>query len=367
VVWHASVVPAYRGLLDSLAKVSGAEVHLIAPPYWPEQVGHFVPMQVEPEQPYRTHILHGWFIGRHYLYLLKGLSAALRAIRPDIVYCYSGPYWVISYQALRACRRYLPNARLAFVSDQNLYKTYPLPFSAFERALLEHADFATGCCSEAVDRLVEKGFPKARAARVPLGFDPAIFNGSNGTERRPGSIIYVGRLLPMKGVQNLLRACARLRVPYSLDICGDGCERDSLAAEARDLRVPAHFLGPQPPEKVAELMRASQLLVLPSHTVPGRWKEQFGRVLIEAMACGCVPVGSDSGAIPEVVGDAGVVFRERDVKGLAEAVSQLLSDPAMLLRFRSRGIGHARKYTWDAVAEDLWTVMSRAATIPKRQ
>ena len=71
------------------------------------------------------------------------------------------------------------------------------------------------------------------------------------------------------------------------------------------------MLLPQiPSDQVAVEMRKLHALVLPSRTTP-RWKEQFGRVLIEAMACGVPPVGSDSGEIPHVIDDAGLVFRGR--------------------------------------------------------
>ena len=75
-----------------------------------------------------------------------------------------------------------------------------------------------------------------------------------------------------------------------------------------------------------EFYRSLDLLVLPSRTRPN-WKEQFGRVLIEAMACGVPVLGSDSGEIPRVIGDAGVVFPEEDLEALRFQLQRLMEDP----------------------------------------
>jgi glycosyltransferase involved in cell wall biosynthesis len=70
------------------------------------------------------------------------------------------------------------------------------------------------------------------------------------------------------------------------------------------------------------------VLVLPSRTMP-TWKEQFGRVLIEAMACGVPVIGSDSGEIPTTIGEAGMVFSEGDADGLAAQIARLYNDPVL--------------------------------------
>ena len=100
-------------------------------------------------------------------------------------------------------------------------------------------------------------------------------------------------------------------------------------------------------------MNALDVLVLPSRTTP-RWKEQFGRVIIEANACETPVIGSDSGAIPEVIGDAGLVFPERNAEALAAAFKALHADPA-----RARAMGKAgrkqaeERYNWTRVAERM--------------
>jgi glycosyltransferase involved in cell wall biosynthesis len=77
-------------------------------------------------------------------------------------------------------------------------------------------------------------------------------------------------------------------------------------------------------------------LVLPSRTRPN-WKEQFGRVLVEAMACGVPVIGSDSGEIPYVIGDAGLIFPEGQIEILRAHLSRLLADPDLRADLTRRG------------------------------
>jgi glycosyltransferase involved in cell wall biosynthesis len=92
------------------------------------------------------------------------------------------------------------------------------------------------------------------------------------------------------------------------------------------------------------------VLAAPSLTTPG-WREQFGRMLVEAFACGVPVIGSDSGEIPYVIGDAGVVVREGDVAAWAHALAMLLESPGRRAELSLRGLDQARThYAWPVVA-----------------
>jgi glycosyltransferase involved in cell wall biosynthesis len=110
-----------------------------------------------------------------------------------------------------------------------------------------------------------------------------------------------------------------------------------------------------------DLIRSLDVLILPSVTTP-KWKEQFGRVLIEGMACGVPVVGSTSGEIPRVIGDAGIVVPEGDIDALAAAMRKLYDDGELRAQLSSRGrrrvlnqFTHTRiaEKTFDAYAEAL--------------
>jgi glycosyltransferase involved in cell wall biosynthesis len=103
-------------------------------------------------------------------------------------------------------------------------------------------------------------------------------------------------------------------------------------------------------------MNAIDVLALPSRTT-ARWKEQFGRVLIEASACGTPVIGARSGAIPDVVGQGGLTFPERDPKSLADAIRQLHADPASARKMGQSGRQQVdEQYTWERVAQRMYSI-----------
>jgi glycosyltransferase involved in cell wall biosynthesis len=100
-----------------------------------------------------------------------------------------------------------------------------------------------------------------------------------------------------------------------------------------------------------DLLRGLDVLVLPSVSRPN-WTEQFGRILVEAMACGVPVIGSSSGEIPEVIGQAGLIFPEGDASALAAHLQRLAGDPTLRGELATSGRARAlERYTHRAVAE----------------
>src|SRR5690606_35606391 len=109
------------------------------------------------------------------------------------------------------------------------------------------------------------------------------------------------------------------------------------------------FVGSASQEQLPGLLRDLDVLAVPSLTTAG-WVEQFGRVVVEAMAAGVPVVTSDSGALPDVVGDAGVLVPEGDPVALGEALLRVCREPGLWTRLRERGLERARECSWDRVA-----------------
>ena len=152
---------------------------------------------------------------------------------------------------------------------------------------------------------------------------------------------YVGRLVPEKGIDLLIRAAAQLDGNWALSIIGTGPEKaslmclvDTLGCERR-----VRFHGSLQHHALRKALASLDVLVSPSRTRPN-WKEQFGRVLIEAMACRVAVIGSSSGEIPVVIGDAGLVFREDDVNDLKRCLESLQRDIG--LRDKLAELGYRR-------------------------
>jgi glycosyltransferase involved in cell wall biosynthesis len=187
-------------------------------------------------------------------------------------------------------------------------------------------------------RVMEAAGFEGRTTQIPLGFDPALFRIQPrekivATRSRLGlvkpTVAYFGRLTPEKGVHLLIDALSTITdAPWQLlvDNFSDYPTAYAAQLEARIEslgigRNVVHFDASH--HEMPDYMNAADIVVLPSLSTP-KWKEQYGRVLPEAMACGKLVVGSDSGAIPELVAEYGLIVPEGNVPKLAAALRRLL-------------------------------------------
>ena len=174
---------------------------------------------------------------------------------------------------------------------------------------------------------------------------------------------YVGRLEHKKGVQVLVAACGQLGTGVRLDLLGWGPEERRLRALAAacGLEERLHIHTARASTEVPAFLRQLDVLVLPSLTTP-QWKEQFGRVLVEAMACETAVIGSDSGEIRRVIGDAGRLFPEGNSAALAEQLVRLRDDPALRRELGARGrLRVLAHYTQQRIAERTWEAYQSVA------
>jgi len=164
---------------------------------------------------------------------------------------------------------------------------------------------------------------------------------------------YAGRLVAEKGVDVLLSAFSRLPPSARLIIAGSGPAEPALRRLAHHLGIAERvtFRPFIPSTQMPAFYQSLDAFVLPSRTRPG-WKEQFGRVLIEAMACGVPVVASRCGEAPNVVGNAGLVFDEEDVAGLAAHLGELISQPQRRAELARRGRARViERYTMRRIAD----------------
>ena len=175
------------------------------------------------------------------------------------------------------------------------------------------------------------------------------------------AIGYIGRLVPEKGVELLLQAASQLVGPWTLQILGDGPDKERLSKMAHWLGISGRMMfdPKMPSTHIPNYFSGLDVLVLPSLTQTN-WKEQFGRVLIEAMACDVVVVGAESGAIPEVIGQAGLTFAEGNVEALQDQLQRLIDDVTLREELRNRGRQRVMDhYTQAAVARNTVAVYRR--------
>lgn len=365
----ALVVGAYQRKCALIAAHDDIDLIALVPPLWRDDG---VERRLEPVEPdgYRLEVVPIRRPGDFHLHFYPDLTARLRRLRPDLVYLDEEPYNLATFLGLRATARV--GAKSMFFTWQNLNRRYPLPFRAFERYAYRTAAGAVAGSSTAASVLRAKGFgsdvDKPIWTIPQFGVDAEAY-GPPVPPHPPRDGIagrlhigYAGRLVPAKGVADVLDAMQALPEAVTLEIVGSGPDlaRLTQTVHAHALAHRVTFTPWLASAAMPAFYRRIDVLVLPSRSTP-TWIEQFGRVLTEAMACGAVVVGSDSGEIPHVIGDAGIVFPEGDVTALSAALRRLADDvdarrtlaaagrQRVLDRFTMRAVADATVAAWRAV------------------
>jgi glycosyltransferase involved in cell wall biosynthesis len=334
-VSKACLVGSYQRKLVEIARRPGLELTVVVPPSWKDAQGE-LELERAHVAGYRLMADPIRFNGNYHLHYYPHLKQRIEEVRPQIVHIDEEPYNLATWHAWRLARA--AGAKSLFFSWQNLLRRYPFPFRWMEQAVLRGVDYALAGSQGAADVWRRKGYTGPLRVIPQFGVDPDIFAPPAGRDPGRGLVIgYAGRLVPEKGIDLLIRAAAGLPGAWQLTLAGEGPERGALASFAKALGVQEQvfFDGWLPAARMPAYLQQLDVLVLPSRSRPN-WQEQFGRVLIEAMACQVAVVGSDSGEIPHVIGDAGLIFPEEDAAALRAHLLRL-QERETRLRFGQAG------------------------------
>ena len=371
---HSYIVDLNCEKLRTLAHM-GHEVTVVVPKRWnpggvqsriveprPRQEGSFriVPI-ANLSQNNQGLLSFGWEI-----------VTLLKSFKPDVIQVEQGAKSLGYAQMITLNRLLGGNAKNLFFTWWNLPYELSFPLSLLESYNLRHTDGLVVGNQDGADILKDRGYHGPVRVMPQLGVDEGLFCPQEQPQLRQQQSIsdndfvvgFVGRFVPEKGLSTLFQALATLvHLPWTLVLLGRGPLKDGLKEQAQTLGIAerVRWIESVPHDAVPDYINLMDTLVLPSETTDGfktltsvGWKEQFGHVLIEAMACQVPVIGSDSGEIPHVIGDSGLVFPEKDYEALADRLKQLIQQPEQRQSLAQKGYKKAMKqYTNKALATEL--------------
>jgi glycosyltransferase involved in cell wall biosynthesis len=345
VIDNLAVASSRRAIYRSISDQIGEEVYLLTPQSWREQ-GVITECETEPTSKLKIFSSPFLFGYRHQRIIYLKLKKVIREVKPDIIFISSEPENFNTFHLVWTVKHLFPEIKIACATWRNIsYRNnpYPYKFGWINRLIESYTKKRIDICfahSRTAEMLM-KEISNWGAVYTPpsINIDDFPFEPKLEKSRNEKFVVgYIGRLVPEKGVDILLRAISLTDNNIFGYIVGCGPGKDSLLKLAKGLNVEDRITWHNAVEfkEVPKLMKSFDILVLPSKSTK-IWKEQFGRVLIEAMACGIPVIGSKSGEIPNVVGNGGLVFDEGNFRELANAIQTIQSSNTIRDNLIKRG------------------------------
>jgi L-malate glycosyltransferase len=376
VVSHSYIVDLNREKLRELARLEpGIAVTIVVPKRWrPGGVmKDVIESQPVDEGNFRVVPLSNYSQNNQGLLSFgPDLMGLLRAFRPDVIQVEQGAK-SLAYAELITLNKLLGlKAKMLFFTWWNLPYETKFPLSQLERYNLNNSSGIVVGNQDGFTVLRDRGYTGPMRVMPQLGIDEQLFQAQPqpeiaaqlGIQPQDFVIGFVGRFIPEKGLKTLFQAAAKLEnQSWKMLLLGRGPMQAELQALAAELGFADRLTQVEsvPHADVYRYINLMSCLTLPSETTydfktltAAGWKEQFGHVLIEAMACRVPVIGSDSGEIPNVIGEAGLIFPEGDVAQLTDRLNQLLTNPDYAQEIGQKGYQRAmEKYTNCTLAKDL--------------
>jgi glycosyltransferase involved in cell wall biosynthesis len=342
------------------------DVHLVVPAVW-YQFGRTIVADPSDDPGITVHVMPirlpkagpmSW-----YLHFYPNLRKLIRELDPDVIHLWEEPWSVVAMQA----RMLKGRAAMVMEVDQNILKRLPPPFEFIRKQVLVNTDHVLSRSPDATAVVRARSYD-GPVSPIGYGVDltnfrpdvPALLPPVQRPEFRIG---YVGRLVVEKGLDDALDAMARATTPVTLALMGEGPHEEPLRRRVAELGLTdrVSFRGWGKPAEVAGFLRSLDAMILLTRTT-SVVKEQFGRVITEAQACGVSVIGSTGGAIPDVIGEGGWVVPESDPAALAVLIDRIAVDPAELeKRAQAAQANVISRFTYEAVARDIANACFAAA------
>ncbi|MEM1128702.1 MAG: glycosyltransferase [Bacteroidota bacterium] len=369
---HACVTPINQAFFAEVERRTGWNLTIVAPARWASEYGSRV-LERWPAYQGALVPVPVWLSGNVPLHVYRTFFRdLLRTHAPDVVFVHHEPYGLATAQ-LYAANAAVRRCPIGFFTWQNIPKRYPAPFRQLEQWVYGQSAFACSGSESAADVLRQKGYTGPIDA-LPASLDLDLYrpyDGAPALKRELGVeedvplIGFMGRIVEEKGLGTLVQALDQLREQaWQVAFIGGGAYEGELRRMLTQMGLidRCTWRAYVPHTEAPRYLSAFDVLVLPSETRPN-WKEQFGRVIIEAMACGTPVLGSDSGEIPHLIEatQGGLTFAEGDAHALAARLQSLLTDPALGHRLAEHGRRAVQeRFSLAAVAEAFAGTLRRA-------
>jgi L-malate glycosyltransferase len=331
---------------------------------------------ISPGAPYRTVAGNTFWTGyENRGFYTSAIARAFRTAKPEVLFLMEEPFSIFAAELLTAKALFAPHIPVVFFTWNNLslhqFDYRPSWFYRnVARCTVPRMHYGLTANHAGIQVLRDVGFA-GPVTTIGYGVDTAAFSFPRPERVReiraaldlaPDDVVigFVGRMIEMKGIDLLIDAFAELKRAnpqrkLKLLLVGGGPHEEMLLRQAAGLSLTSDIrhMKSLPQKDVPDYMHALDILVLPSRRI-GMWAEQFGRVLVEAMAAGKIVIGSSSGAIPEVIGNAGFVFEEKNAEDLTQKLQHALDLPndkksQLIETARSRA---TQDYSWRRFAND---------------
>ena len=373
---HTYIVDLNREKLRALAKIEpGLEVTVVVPQRWnPKGVqSQIVETKFVDEGSFKVVPISNYSQNNQALLTFgPDLISFLRKFKPDIIQVEQGSK-ALTYAQFITCNKLLGlKAKNIFFTWWNLPYQLKFPISLLEAYNLKNTDGIVAGNKDGEYILRKRGYEGPIKVMPQLGVDETLFKPETQIELRdnlgiqPNDFVvgFVGRFVEEKGLLTLAEALAGLQEKnWKWLLLGRGELQATLWETATELGIKERLIVVEsvPHDHVQKYINLMNTLVLPSKTTYKfktltsiGWKEQFGHVLIEAMACRVPVIGSDSGEIPHVIGNAGLVFPEGNIKELRHCLMQLMEQKELAESLGQKGYEKViSQYTNKALATKL--------------
>lgn len=362
-VSHAYVVGVNQGKLAAIAAMGNVNVGLLVPSNWKAlEWNRAIPVEApHPSiQLYAKPVLFSGRGGAH-LYAPWTLWQVLSDFQPDIIQVEEEVFSLITFEVSIWSR--LKGKPLIVFGWENLDRTLPVLRQLICQSVLNTARALIPGNEDGAKLLKKWGYTGPIEVMPQMGVDTQFFSPQGPDQNRDQfNIGFLGRLVPEKGIDTLIAAARQLRdrgLRFRITLCGSGSAETLLKQEAEAQQVAdlVTWRGAVRHEQAPAEISKFDVLVLPSRSIP-TWKEQFGHVLIEAMAMGVPVIGSTCGEIPHVIGRSDLIFEEGNAAELAAILERMICNPDWRHQVGQYGFNRVQQlYSHERIAErllDLW-------------